>query len=150
MNHKPENIRRLKAIAAQQRITEDDKNFLGELRAAGWSAMDLRAAAAGKYRLMQARSLIRKVMVSGPEANEQYVSLAKDRMREGGGYRATSEVVNNKALLAELEETVKADIDAVLSRSEILRDLCQKVRKAAGIPPKNKKPHRAKRKAIAP
>lgn len=102
-------------------------------------------AAAEQWRLMQARQLIRKVMVVGPSEDDndrpvpKYVSLKSDRAKPGGGYRQTSEVIHSKELLAELEETAKRDLDGVLSRYNMLTDLCQKVRQAAGISPKPKK-----------
>jgi hypothetical protein len=98
-----------------------------------------------QYRLMQARALIRKVLVVGPNGDEDgapvpgYVSLKTDRKKKGGGYRKTSEVVNNKQLLAELEETAKRDIEGVLKRYEMLKALVAKVRAAAGIDAKKKK-----------
>lgn len=101
--------------------------------------------AAEQWRLTQARHLIRKVLVIGPNGDEdaapvpKYVSLRPDRKRKGGGYRKTSEVLSNKELLAQLEETAKKDLDAVLQRYEMLKGLVAKVRKAAGIEPKKKK-----------
>ena len=95
------------------------------------------SAAADQWRLMQARQLIRKVIVTGPGDDDtplpKYVSLRSDRMKPGGGYRSTNEVVNNKDLLAELEDTAKRDIDGVLQRYEVLKKLVERVRKAAGI-----------------
>jgi hypothetical protein len=99
--------------------------------------------AAVQYRLMQARVLIRKIRVSNVEQDgppvPKYLSLRSDRAKPGGGYRQTSEVVNNKELLAQLEETAKRDIDGLLARYEMLKDLVARVRRAAGIPPKDKK-----------
>lgn len=94
--------------------------------------------AANQYRLAQARAIVRKITVIGPdEENEtmvpKYLSLSKDRNRVGGGYRETKEILNNKELLGQLEETAKKDIDGVLHRYEMLKSLCAKVRKAAGI-----------------
>ena len=97
--------------------------------------------AAHQWRISQARALIRKIVVSGPDDGGQivpkYVSLGPDRKRKGGGYRETREVVNNKELLKQLEDTCKSDIDGVLARYEMLKDLCSKVRRAAGIPNTN-------------
>ncbi len=101
--------------------------------------------AAEQWRLAQARGLIRKVLVVGPNGDEdgqpipKYVSLQSDRKKKGGGYRQTNQVVNNKQLLAELEETAKKDIEGVLARYEMLKGLVAKVRAAAGIKPKKKK-----------
>lgn len=97
--------------------------------------------AAHQWRLMQARGLIRKVLVSEPDegigdAVPKYVSLSIDRKRPGGGYRETREVLNSKQLMEQLEETAKRDIDGILRRYEMLKALCAKVRKAAGIKPK--------------
>ena len=98
--------------------------------------------AARQYRLSQARGLIRKVMVSGPDPDSpavpEWVSLRQDRAEPGGGYRETSEVINSKDLLAQLEDTAKKDIDGVLNRYNMLRELCERVRKAAGIATKKK------------
>src|ERR1700688_570476 len=44
MTPKPEDVRRIKAIAAQQVMSEDDKVFVAALRAAGWTPSDLIAA----------------------------------------------------------------------------------------------------------
>lgn len=94
-------------------------------------------AAAHQYRLAQARMLIRKLVVSGPDKDSpavpEYVSLKAERKKPGGGYRETNEVVNSRELLTQLEETAKSDIDGVLKRYEMLKALCEKVRKAAGI-----------------
>lgn len=98
------------------------------------------SAAGHQYRLAQARALIRRISVTMPDDKAEsilpkYVSLRSDRARPGGGYRETAEVLDNKELLAELEETAKRDIDGVLRRYEMLRDLCQRVREAVGIKP---------------
>jgi hypothetical protein len=98
-----------------------------------------------QYRLGQARALIRKMVVIMPDDQSEamlpkYVSLRPDRKKPGGGYRETARVLNNKELLAELEETAKRDLDGILRRYEMLRDLCQRVRKAAGIGKATAKP----------
>lgn len=100
-------------------------------------------SAAEQWRLTQARQLIRKVLVIGPEEDSRpipkYISLRSDRQKPGGGYRQTNQVINNKELLIELEETAKKDIEGVLQRYEMLKGLCEKVRQAAGINSKKKK-----------
>ena len=63
----------------------------------------------------------------------KYVSLGTDRKKPGGGYRETSQVLSNKELMFQLEETAKKDIDGVLRRYEMLKGLVARVRKAAGI-----------------
>ena len=55
------------------------------------------------------------------------------RKRKGGGYRETKDVLINKELLAELEETAKRDVDGVLRRYEMLKDFCARARTALGI-----------------
>lgn len=103
------------------------------------------SAAAEQWRMMQARQLIRKVLVTTPNGDDEesqvpkYVSLRSDRNKPGGGYRQTKEVINNAELLKELEETAKKDLEGVLARYNMLETLCEKVRKAAGIKPKPKK-----------
>lgn len=69
----------------------------------------------------------------------QFVSLRAERAKPGGGYRETAEVLNSKDLLSQLEETAKKDIDGVLGRYEVLKSLCERVRKAAGIQTGKKK-----------
>lgn len=99
--------------------------------------------AAEKYRLSQARAMIRKLVVVGPDIDAspvpKYVSLQLDRAKPGGGYRETKQVVASKELLKQLEETAKKDIDGVLHRYQMLTDLCERVRRAAGIESKPKK-----------
>ena len=100
--------------------------------------------AAHKWRLSQARGLIRHVELIWNDGDKEvpvphYVSVESDRKRVGGGYRDTRDVLSSKKLLAELEETAKRDIDGVLKRYEMLKELCASVRKAARIQPKKKK-----------
>src|SRR5258705_4645106 len=70
--------------------------------------------AAQQWWLQEARRLIRVIRVTFPDDSEEkevprYVSLRSDRQRPGGGYREAGQVMNNKKLLAELEETAKLD-----------------------------------------
>ena len=61
--------------------------------------------AAEKFRLSQARSIIRLVVtVPHREAvrSRAYVSLPQDRMNTGGGYRAIRDVMSNEELRAQL------------------------------------------------
>ncbi len=104
-----------------------------------------------QYRLAQARSIIRHVVVTMPNDKSEsvvpkFISLRSDRKKPGGGYRETADVLGNKELLAELEATAKNDIDGVLRRYEMLKDLCQRVRRAAGIKPKAERRPTAKKK----
>jgi hypothetical protein len=94
--------------------------------------------AAHQHRLAQARHLITTIKVTFPDDKEEnavpkFVSLAADRKRKDGGYRETSQVINNKELLKELEVTAKRDVDAILRRYEMLKEFVANVRKAAGI-----------------
>ncbi len=89
--------------------------------------------AAHQWRLTQARALIRTVECVMPNDKSEsfvprFVSLRFDRNKEGGGYREIGDVVGNKKFLEELEQTAKKDIDALLRRYEVLKELCQKVR----------------------
>ena len=99
--------------------------------------------ASRQWRLHQARALIRHIVVIMPDDKEEaaiskYVSLRNDRKKPGGGYREIGQVFNSKELLAQLEDTAKRDVDGVLRRYEMLKDFVARVRKAAGIPKKNK------------
>lgn len=65
------------------------------------------SAAAEKYRLAQARALIRVAVVVEPRTSEKlraYVSLTSDRSAEGG-YRAIADIINDEVL----KETLIAD-----------------------------------------
>ncbi len=93
--------------------------------------------AAHQWRLTVARAIIRKLNVVMPNDGSEtvmpkYISLRQDRRREGGGYRETSQVMNNAELLAELEETASKDIEGVLRRYEMLKDFVKRVRSAIG------------------
>lgn len=93
------------------------------------------SVAGHKYRLSQARALIRQIEVVMPDDESEtfvpkYISLRDDRSKAGGGYRATGDVLKSTKFLTELEETAKKDIDALLRRYEMLKELCAKVRKA--------------------
>lgn len=99
--------------------------------------------AAKKWRLEQARCLIRDVEVTftddpAEKSVPKYVSLMSDRQRPGGGYRETSRVLSSKELRKELEETAKKELAAWMARYRMLTDLCAKVGKAAGLEGKNK------------
>lgn len=102
--------------------------------------------AAHQYRLEQARSLIRTIKVVSVSNGDrkvripEYVSLISDRKLPGGGYRATADVMTNKEMLTELEETAKRDVDGVLQRYEMLKDFCAKVREVVNINPATRSP----------
>lgn len=108
--------------------------------------------AAAMHRMTQARTLIRSIPVvyvvdDRPSTNKQqpvirirkYQSLQSDR-KDGGGYREMDEIVQSEDMLAELLETAKADVDAVLRRYEIFKELGESVRAAmANVKPKTKR-----------
>lgn len=102
-----------------------------------------------RYRLVQARALITTIMVTMPDdpAENQvpkFVSLKIDRSKPGGGYREVREVINSDELRAELERTLKADVQGVLKRYEVLTDLVTRVRRALGIGKPAKKDRKTK------
>lgn len=69
--------------------------------------------AARQYRLWQARELIRVVVQTHPADDAPtrvYVSLADDRDKDGGGYRALDEVMRSKAMRAALLEQARVDM----------------------------------------
>jgi len=73
------------------------------------------SVAAEKYRLSQARSLIRLVVtVPHREAvkSRAYVSLPQDRSTAGGGYRAIREVMSDPERRAELLQQALNDLAA--------------------------------------
>lgn len=128
------NDEKLQAEAVVQRAQDPDSALHSQFE---WDD----GKAAHQHRLMQARSLIRRILVTMPDDSTEtavgkYVSLRSDRRLPGGGYRETQSVLSNAELLAELEATAKADLDGVLRRYEMLKGLVARVRKAAGIPVK--------------
>lgn len=111
--------------------------------------------AAKKWRLVQARALIREIEVTLPEdVNEnpipRYVSLVSDRKRPGGGYRQTRQVLQNKELLAELEATARVELESWTRRFQMLHELTERVRAAAKLeekkPPTKLAPKKPKKK----
>lgn len=97
--------------------------------------------AAHQHRLTLARTLIRKIKVilsDDPTESPvpRYLSLKKDRRREGGGYRQTTEILKDKELIAELEATAKRELEAWSERYKMLSSLVSDVLKAAGLPKK--------------
>ncbi len=110
--------------------------------------------AAKKWRLVQARALIREIEVTMPDDIEEnpvprYVSLVSDRRRPGGGYRQTRQVLQNKELLAELEATAKAELESWTRRFNMLSELTARVRAAAKLDDK-KTPKLGLKKAKKP
>lgn len=107
------------------------------------------SVAAHHHRMAQARTLIRSIPVvyvaddrpakaGQPEVIKvrKYHSLPSDR-KDGGGYREVDEIVSDKNMLDELLETAKHEVDAVLRRYEIFKELGESVRAAmATVKPK--------------
>lgn len=105
------------------------------------------AKAGYAYRLAQARTLIRTVYVLNPEALKPtptiaYVSLATDRTKPGGGYRAVPEVLASATLRASLLQTAQKELEAWMCRHAMLTELVEAVARAAQI----KVPAAARRK----
>lgn len=83
--------------------------------------------AAGEYRLLQARHLIRVVVHVAPATNESirtFVSLRSDRTK-GNGYRAFAEVMNDKDLTQKLMADARADLAYFAQKYNRLRDVAE-------------------------
>lgn len=88
-------------------------------------------AAAEKYRLLQASELIRvsvEIIDCGggrdPIMVRAFTSLATER-GEGGGYRATVQVLSNKQMREQMLADAIAELQAFEKRYEILRELAE-------------------------
>ena len=98
------------------------------------------SVAASKWRLEEARQLIRSVecrydesWLRGPVP--AYVSLMRDRgNRDGGGYRETPVVLSNQQLRNELLATAQTELASWVRRHKILRAYVVTVAQAGGIP----------------
>jgi hypothetical protein len=100
--------------------------------------------AGDKFRLMQARTLIREIKVVSPDDPQErlvprFISLGSDRRQRGGGYRETAVVLSNEQLRKELETTARKELEAWTGRYEMLTGLVNKVRAAAGLGKKRSK-----------
>jgi hypothetical protein len=81
--------------------------------------------AAEKYRLAQARALIRVAVVVEPttsEAVRAYVSLSSDR-QAGGGYRAIAEVLSDEILKETLLADALKDLTVFTRKYDALRSV---------------------------
>ena len=81
--------------------------------------------AAERFRLMQARQVIRVHVKIYPREKQKvraYVSMLKDRA-QGGGYRATDEVMRIEALREQLLYQAHREMRAFMSRYEHLEEL---------------------------
>lgn len=98
------------------------------------------AEAADQWRLVQARALLRSVIVMNPagldvQPTVRYVSLLMDRSQPGGGYRAVETVLASQALREEYMHTAMTELNGWLKRHAHMRDLTARVAVAAGIAP---------------
>jgi hypothetical protein len=97
--------------------------------------------AAFQYRLWQARQLIRVVVnVVGPtDAPPQpvWVSLEEDRLKDGGGYRMTVDVLSDPALRQQLLVQARKEMEQFAKKYRDLQELAEvfsamrKVKRAA-------------------
>lgn len=82
-------------------------------------------AAAAKFRIVQARELIRTVRVFYPETKDHrpvFVSLQPDRQDEGG-YRELRDVLASDALRDELLRTLLGELQAMQERYKVLTEM---------------------------
>lgn len=94
LSHAVDGVLRVEAVVEAARSTESPLHT--------WFEWD-DTKAANEYRLEQARRLIRRVLVfvefNGSEVPVRaFISLAKDRKEDGGGYRTTVSVMADKDL----------------------------------------------------
>jgi hypothetical protein len=83
--------------------------------------------AAQRFRLMQAREVIRVAVVVLPNTNapvRAYVSLQRDR-KTGRGYRATAQVLSDGQLREELVAEALADMEMFKLRYHVLKELAR-------------------------
>jgi hypothetical protein len=80
-----------------------------------------------KFRLWQARELIANVTIVRDEKAEKpvpvFVSLMRDRVDEGGGYRALEEVLADEQMRGELLATALHELKAFQQRYHVYREL---------------------------
>lgn len=85
--------------------------------------------AGAKWRLEQARHLIRvTVMMIQPSGGQEqsiraYVSLTSDRYKDGGGYRATTTVLSDKDMRAQLLADALSELIAFKTKYAMLKEL---------------------------
>lgn len=83
--------------------------------------------AAEKYRIAQARALIRVNVIVSPQTNEKvraYVSLSTDRKNEGG-YRALVDIVNDEVMLDTLVADAMKELAFVTKKYESLKKIAE-------------------------
>lgn len=84
--------------------------------------------AAHQYRLMEARQLIRvcvEVIGDGIEPSPVFVSLSSDRLKDGGGYRVTSDVMGDAALREQLLKDALFELNQFQKKYRQLRQLAE-------------------------
>lgn len=82
--------------------------------------------AAAKYRLFQARNIIRVTVTMLPRASKEFrafVSLKADRYQAGGGYRATAKVLSDPEKRAALLDEALQDLEVWRERYRELKAL---------------------------
>jgi len=89
------------------------------------------SAAAQKYRLWQARQLIRVVVEpielprSGKSPVRVWVSLAEDRKADGGGYRTTEAILSRSELRQQLLEDALKELEVFERKYAHLQELAE-------------------------
>jgi hypothetical protein len=86
--------------------------------------------AAEAFRLVQARNLIRSVVVLNPQdarpvMHPVYISLIRDRIQDGGGYRAMEDITTQDILTQEMLAAALRDLQAWASRYRMLERIVQ-------------------------
>jgi hypothetical protein len=82
--------------------------------------------AARQYRIIQARNIIRVVVVVTPEISEPYrvaVSMENDRYTPGGGYRLMKDVMSDEEKRTAFVAQAKRELDAWRNRYKHLKEL---------------------------
>lgn len=82
--------------------------------------------AAAQWRLQQARTLIRNVVViipNHPKPVTAYVSMRDDRTQEGGGYRTLLDVMSNKDMREKFVAEALDDLNHWQTRYSHLKEL---------------------------
>src|SRR5581483_9736542 len=83
--------------------------------------------AAEKFRLAQARALIRVAVIVEPRSSERvraYVSLTSDRHNEGG-YRAITEIINDDVLVDTLLQDALKELAAFQRKYNHLKTIAE-------------------------
>lgn len=103
--------------------------------------------AGDKYRLWQARQIIRLTITIIPatnKSNRMFVSLQNDRAQTDGGYRMTVNVLKNKTLRRQMIEEARLEIRRLEDKYGHLLELAQLFEKAAVRVRRSNRPSRSK------